>query len=208
MIGDDESCTADAIGSLAPRCACPKCRFATALNAEIDAAHSAMDRKERELDEHGYGGDPSKPPAQVVGLDYKSLQREDGPGFPRFERPAREDYVRVSVAGGAYTVEPAVEYRADDSFDRVAYNLRSIANRTIHSAISHAEAQLFSTFEPLRPSVNDLIARLPDSMAVAQRIGERIAKQWPDRAYFVEVWQDGREGFAQVFQPFGVPRNR
>jgi hypothetical protein len=25
--------------------------------------------------------------------------------------------------------------------------------------------------------------------------------------HFVEVWQDGASGFAQVFQPFGVPRN-
>jgi hypothetical protein len=46
-----------------------------------------------------------------------------------------------------------------------------------------------------------------DAMDAARRIMRHIVKAWPDRAYFVEVWQEGREGFAQVFQPFGVPRN-
>jgi hypothetical protein len=49
---------------------------------------------------------------------------------------------------------------------------------------------------------------LADSMAVCERIGDAISEVFPDRAYFVEVWQNGRRGFAQVFQPFGVPRNR
>lgn len=53
-----------------------------------------------------------------------------------------------------------------------------------------------------------LVAAIATAIEQAQLIGLAMRVIWPDRAYFVEVWQEGRRGFAQVFQPFGVPRNR
>jgi hypothetical protein len=138
------------------------------ITDEFEAAHAAMDRKERELDEHGYGGDPQKPPARVVGLD-------------SFVRPPREDYVRVTSEHDGWTCEPAVEYRDGDSFSGLAAALKQLMEGVTWTS---------------------------DAIARARVIAKLIEIRWPDRAYFVEVWQDGQEGFAQVFQPFGVPRNR
>lgn len=52
------------------RCDCSECKktLGALLENEIRAAHEAMDRKEAELDQYGYGGDPTKPPAHVEGL--------------------------------------------------------------------------------------------------------------------------------------------
>lgn len=98
-------------------------------------------------------------------------------------RPPREDYVRVSVETATGCLEPAVEWRFGDSFEALAERLETLAKH--------------------------IASRFPDcdTMTRAQLLGDRIAKQWPDRAYFVEVWSVGRRGFAQVFQPFGLPRN-
>lgn len=41
---------------------------------------------------------------------------------------------------------------------------------------------------------------------MARAIERAIVDTWPDRAYFVEVGNDD-DGWVQVFQPFGVPRN-
>jgi hypothetical protein len=95
-------------------------------------------------------------------------------------RPAREDYVRVTVTRDGWTFEPAIEYRDGESFDDFATALKEM---------THA------------------ITWTDDPMARARVLGKLMSIRWPDRAYFVEVWQEGREGFAQVFQPFGVPRN-
>lgn len=97
-------------------------------------------------------------------------------------RPPREDYVRTTREADGFTLEPAVEYRDGDDFRELVYELTSIA-------------------------INAGFAKHRDHMACARDCARRITERWPDRAYFVEVWQEGREGFAQVFQPYGVPRN-
>ncbi len=102
---------------------------------------------------------------------------------PTYERPPREDYVRVTREANGFTLEPALEYRDGDNFKTVTYELTTIA-------------------------IDAGYQSLGDHMLCARWAAERIAKRWPDRAYFVEVWQDGREGFAQCVQPFGFPRNR
>jgi hypothetical protein len=101
---------------------------------------------------------------------------------PAFERPPREDYVRATVECDGFTAEPAVEYRDGDDFPYLVEELRVI--------------------------VKDWAGPGLDQMQAALAIGRGVQHRWPDRAYFVEVWQDGRSGFAQVFQPFGLPRNR
>jgi hypothetical protein len=101
-------------------------------------------------------------------------------------RPPREDYVPV-------TARPAVEYDVTTSF--------------ACCRLKHFAHSLTALVLVLRCNAYDILDRLPDPMATAREIGKRISTEWPDRAYFVEVWQQGREGFAQVFQPFGVPRN-
>jgi hypothetical protein len=97
-------------------------------------------------------------------------------------RPPREDYVRATLEFDGFTYEPAVEYRGDD-FDNVVLQLRALAK------------------------IVGYVHEGTDPMLRAQAIGDLLARRWPDRAYFVEVWQNGTEGFAQVFQPWGCPRN-
>lgn len=97
-----------------------------------------------------------------------------------FDRPPREDYVRTSIECLEFTLEPAVEYRDGDVFDVVVHDLERCAS-DLSSAV--------------------------DPMKAADLVMSRIKKRWPDRAYFVEVWRTGKTGFAQIFQPFGVPRN-
>ena len=99
-------------------------------------------------------------------------------------RPPREDYVRVTFSAHGCTFEPALEFRDGDDFATLADKLEDVATDVV-------------AFEMPR-----------DQMAAAKRIAERIGVTWNDRAYFVEVWQEGKRGFAQVFQPYGVPRNR
>jgi hypothetical protein len=120
-------------------------------------------------------------------------------------RPPREDYVRCSVTAVGYTFEPAVEYRDGDNFFRMLRRLKHFAHDFAHRALDEVQRD-WSSFDAM-PTAYDILDRLPDPMATAREIGKRISTEWPDRAYFVEVWQQGREGFAQVFQPFGVPRN-
>lgn len=103
-----------------------------------------------------------------------------------FDRPPIEKYVRTTVTEHGYTLEPAVEWRDGDSFAHIVELLAAIAG-AVAGASRH---------------VGD------DAMECAIDLGGTIAVRWPDRAYFVEVWQEGQSGFAQVFQPFGIPRNR
>lgn len=98
------------------------------------------------------------------------------------DRPPREDYVRVTIQDRAFIIEPAVEWREGDAFDRLASHLENTAIWNLH---------------------HDL-----DAMGNALAIGAAIAGTWPGRAYFVEVWQEGKRGFAQCVQPYGFPRNR
>lgn len=163
---------------------------------------------------HGYGGKPGTPPSEVIGLSSfvprvlvdgvcvvcgKQLghltvfvRAPSGPmhlgcygelGPPTPARPPREKYTRCTVEAHGYTLEPAVEWRPGDDFADVVSALSDIAR---HVAKIHTAT---------------------DAEVVSERMATLIARQWPDRAYFVEVWQDGVAGFAQIFQPFGVPRN-
>lgn len=99
-------------------------------------------------------------------------------------RPPREIYVRASrpTANGAM-VEPGVEYRDGDRFDDIAHHLQ---------AIMFDADPGYSEHDPVR---------------IAAPVEEAIKRRWPDRAYFVEV-HDPQVGWVQIFQPFGVPRNR
>ncbi len=97
-------------------------------------------------------------------------------------RPPLETYVRCTLEFDGHTYEPAVEWR-DDDFDDTVWLLRLFAQSVGYAAMN------------------------ADPMTRARAIGERIADLWPDRAYFVEVWQNGSEGFAQCVQPYGFPRN-
>jgi hypothetical protein len=100
-----------------------------------------------------------------------------------FDRPPVERYVRVTIDFGGYTYEPAVEWRDGDGFYEMTERLDAIAR------------------DPDRPT------RGSDSMEQAELIGLALRGTWPDRAYFVEVWHGEKNGFAQIYQPFGVPRN-
>lgn len=105
------------------------------------------------------------------------------------KRPPREDYVRVTITFGRFTYEPAIEYRDGDNFDELAAILEGCA---LHASLEG----------------NHWERKSRDAMDAAKIVGGFIARGWPDRAYFVEAWEEGKRGFAQVFQPFGVPRNR
>jgi hypothetical protein len=105
-----------------------------------------------------------------------------------FHRPPVEKYVRVTIDFGGYTYEPAVEWREGDGFYEMTQTLEGCA----------LNASLEGDFAERRAS---------DAMKQAERVGAIIASAWPDRAYFVEVWHGERKGFAQVFQPYGVPSN-
>jgi hypothetical protein len=143
-----------------------------------------------------------------MSVDLSKLGKdESSAGFSYDRRPPREDYVRVTVSALGYTFEPAVEYRDGDLFGRVGYKLRSCAHNVAHDLMRKTTEEVYADFDA-RPTPELIIERSPDAMAACRAVAARIADIWPDRAYFVEVWQEGREGFAQVFQPFGVPRNR
>lgn len=98
------------------------------------------------------------------------------------DRPPREDYVRVTLERDGFTMEPAVEYRDGDDFEELAAALEWAAVTNIWPGDSQ--------------------------MKSAKNVAKAIVARWPDRAYFVEVWQHGKRGFAQCVQPFGFPRNR
>jgi hypothetical protein len=99
-------------------------------------------------------------------------------------RPPVEKYVRCSMQVGRYLLEPAVEYRSGDVYAQLLEELQCGTQLAVHFA----------------PEVRDI-------MHAADLAGGRIAERWPDRAYYVEAWEDGDEGYAQVVQPFGFPRN-
>ena len=98
-------------------------------------------------------------------------------------RPPREVYVRAfrPTCTGA-SVEPGVEYRPGDSF----------------AGMSEQLAQLLFACDP---------GDEHDPEKIALPVEAAIQLTWPDRAYFVEV-HDVSGGWIQIFQPFGVPRNR
>lgn len=100
-----------------------------------------------------------------------------------FDRPPQETYVRVSVERGPLSFEPGIEYREGDSYDSMAELLEGLAFAAATN--EHGSA-----------------------MDAARAFGENVKYLWPDRAWFVEVWKHGERGFVQMYQPFGIPRNR
>jgi hypothetical protein len=100
-------------------------------------------------------------------------------------RPPRESYVRTSRPCAdmiATTVEPGVEYRDGDDFDKMV-------------------GQLYTILVKHDPGDCDAV----HPVKLAESIEGAIAATWPGRAYFVEVHSS--RGWYQVFQPFGLPRN-
>jgi hypothetical protein len=103
-----------------------------------------------------------------------------------FERPPVEKYLRVARPrnhGG--TVDVGLEYTTpgDAEVDRVV--LREILRR-VDDANPEADA---------------------DTMA--ELVKAALVDSWPSRAYFIESWfSKAEDDWIQIFQPFGVPRNR
>lgn len=98
-------------------------------------------------------------------------------------RPPVERYLRCSVTVGEYTVEPGLEWRDGDNRLAMLAQLDRIAASI---------ARWSAAGEP---------------MEVARSREPQFAALWPGRAWFVEVHSaDG--AWTQIFQPFGVPRNR
>lgn len=119
------------------------------------------------------------------------------------KRPPEEHYVRATVeVGPNTTIEPAVEWRPGDDWRLVHLELEQAARIDGGpSIIGHYPA--VSDACGLAAPVSEY-----DPMDSAKNVASVIRRRFPDRAYFVETWGGGYRGFAQVFQPFGVPRNR
>lgn len=45
-----------------------------------------------------------------------------------------------------------------------------------------------------------------DDMKITEGVEAALLELWPGRAYFIEVSHDPDEGWVQVFQPYGVPK--
>lgn len=146
-------------------------------------AWSSADREERERRFAQAEADAREPPQPWSSTD--PAQRT----LAEFARPPVEDYVRVTIEFGSYTYEPAVEWRDGDGFYEMTQALEECALAASLEAVPHVKP----------PS---------DPMKQARLVGDSIRARWPDRAYFVEVWQEGQRGFGQTFQPWGLPRNR
>ncbi len=99
------------------------------------------------------------------------------------KRPPREVYVRTvrHCNRVGLTVEPGLEYRPGDDFDFLTGLLYDIC---FYADTEHNRAT---------------------PMELAEGVAARIADVYPDRAYFVEAHDE--DGWIQIFQPFGVPRN-
>lgn len=106
-----------------------------------------------------------------------------------WNRPPIERYVRCSHEVGVVTFEPGVEYRDGDDFSAVLARMREITALV-------AEAEFHQG------------ALMVTAMDRSRAVCDVFAAEWPDRAWFCDVFDSGPRGWAQTFQPFGVPRNR
>lgn len=96
-------------------------------------------------------------------------------------RPPRERYVRTTLNVAGCTFEPGIEWRDGDDFELMAMKLEeTVVNMAM--------------FIPSHRSMMDR----------ATYLGDRIAYYWPDRAYFVEVWEGDGRGWCQVYQPWAA----
>ena len=97
-------------------------------------------------------------------------------------RPQREAYARGVMQWGDIEIIGAVELRPSDNYPALRNELRRQLGRAIGEAAGFTE------------------------MLLAAAVESQLQNAWPDRAYFIEVGNN-REGWVQVFQPYGVPRN-
>ncbi len=93
---------------------------------------------------------------------------------------AREVYVRLTDTQDGFDITPGIEGRPGDNVTLMLNVLRRLAKW------GHTRA--------------------PDHEAVVELIEGFIKIAWPSRAYFIETETDG--GGVQVYQPWGMPRER
>lgn len=100
-------------------------------------------------------------------------------------RPPVERYFRCSSTTADFEVDAGIEMRTGDDAELMAAQLSAVALT---------------------------VARRAQSVADVVRSSEAVAPifeaTWPGRAYFVEIHDARSRAWTQVFQPFGVPRNR
>jgi len=120
----------------------------------------------------------SRRPSGVTGAMQELVEHGHGV-IPH--RPPVEEYTRCSVQTATHCAEPAVEWREGDVFDDVVSLLEGLARFRIASNQGK------------------------DPRTVAKAIAGAIAALWPDRAYYVELWEEGRAGYAQVVQQYPMP---
>jgi hypothetical protein len=98
-------------------------------------------------------------------------------------RPPREAYARAVVQCGQLDVVAGLEYRHGDRFVHLRDELRSLLRHVSMCLGDRADEEL-----------------------LAKGVEMAIRGRWPERAYFIECGDD-EDGWIQIFQPFGVPRN-
>lgn len=96
-------------------------------------------------------------------------------------RPPREAYVRVEVEWEGMNVTPGLELRPSDRAEDLITELHHLLDEQHGPHLTALEAAL--------------------------EVEHRILLAFPGRAYFVEVYPPGDDGWIQIFQPFGIPRN-
>lgn len=99
------------------------------------------------------------------------------------ERPV-ERYARASVAIAMGSIEVGVQWLAPATREAD----RNMARTIIESA-------------------EDALGAGATADALTDEIERRFSATWPDRGWFIEVWNE-REALTQVYAPCGMPRVR
>src|ERR1044071_2704441 len=97
-------------------------------------------------------------------------------------RPPVEHYVRCTVKVGELVIEPGLELREDDDFERLSGALALLARCIGAQAAVTRRAKMCSLFAPV------------------------FEAAWPGRAWFVELHDARLARWTQSYQPFGIPR--
>lgn len=92
----------------------------------------------------------------------------------------REAYIRGYWEKHPMDCHIGLEWRAGDDYYEIADRLKQLAFLALNDYFSHRQ--------------------------IVAWVEENIIDWWPDRAYFIETDEDGKG--VQVYQPFGMPRNR
>lgn len=139
--------------------------------------------KDDELELAGIRGEP------YWGVGKEPVEPDQIRGIAEYlpaPRPPIERYLRCSVTFGCWTIEPGLEYRADDRLAPLLSQLQLVIGEAWKATAPWSIDDV--------PKLNETVERL---------VGER----WPDRAWFLEVHHD-IAGWTQIYQPYGVPRWR